>query len=210
MRELHLDAIYPITVSGPVTGLGHLKLVEKYLEAGVRLFQVRDKLLDDRSFYEQLLQINQLCSEVGGRLIVNDRVDLALASGAAGVHLGQTDLPVQIARRILGETAVIGISTHNSKEFLEAQNTPVDYVAIGPVFETSTKKSCNKPLGVDLLREIATQKKLPLVAIGGITLENVAEVWKAGADSVAVISDIADAGDPARRIQEYLDRRLEC
>ena len=204
MRELHLDPLYPITSSGQ----NHLLLVRTYLETRIQLFQVRDKELDDASLYDQLLQIKELCLQANARFIVNDRVDLALASGADGVHLGQTDLPVDVARRILGEGAIIGISTHNRAQFLEAQQSAADYVALGPIFSSSTKESAFPPLGTQALRELSYEKKRPLVAIGGIQLENVLEVWRSGADSVAVISDIAKAKNPHTRIRSYQDMRL--
>jgi thiamine-phosphate pyrophosphorylase len=205
MRELHLDPLYPIT-SAP----DHVRLATEYLKAGIRFFQVRDKLLEDARFYQQLLEISKLCSQFGARFVVNDRVDFAMATGAAGVHLGQTDLPVLEARRLLGEQAIIGISTHNREQFLEAQSAPINYVALGPIFETSTKESANKPLGVEFLREVACERRHPLVAIGGICLENAMEIWRAGADSIAVISDITKSGDPARRIEEFLKKRKRC
>lgn len=210
MRELHLDPLYPITTETSASGSGHLHLVGKFLEAGIRFFQVRDKLLEDASLYKLLVRIRQLCSHTDARFIVNDRVDLALASGAAGVHLGQTDLPVDAARRILGGKAVIGISTHNREQFLRAQLAAVDYVALGPIFHSSTKESAIEPLGIESLQELARERRLPLVAIGGINLENVLDVWRAGADSVAVVSDIAAAENPSSRIQSYMDKWSLC
>jgi thiamine-phosphate pyrophosphorylase len=210
MRKLQLGPLYPITISDSESGTDHLRLAREYLKAGIHFFQVRDKQLSDRIFYQCLLQIRQISAKVNAEFLVNDRVDLALASGAAGVHLGQTDLPAEEARRILGEQAVIGISTHDRKQFLKAQTAPVNYVALGPIFETSTKKTHRQPLGVNLLRDLASERKLPLVAIGGIRLENAVDVWKAGADSIAVISDIAATSDPAFSIQKYLDKRSQC
>jgi len=210
MRELRLGPLYPITAMESALGSSHLQQVETYLDTGIRLFQVRDKLLDDEALYRQLLQIRQLCSAENASFIVNDRVDLAQASGAAGVHLGQKDLPVAAAREILGNESVIGISTHDREQFLEAQRADVDYVAVGPIFHTGTKESDNEPLGLDFLRAIAKKRNHPLVAIGGIQLDNVHQVWKAGADSVAVVSDIAASQDPANRIYSYLDRWQQC
>jgi len=204
MTESWLPPLYPITTYQA----GHLQLVEKYLSAGIRFFQVRDKFLDDCSLYQLLIQIRQLCTSSQARFIVNDRVDLSLASGAAGVHLGQKDLPASEARRLLGQEALIGVSTHNREQFLRAQRSNVNYVALGPIFPTPTKESAYRPLGIELLRELGRERKHPLVAIGGIRLENVMEVWRAGADSVAVVSDIAFAEDPEARIKSYLDRWL--
>lgn len=187
-----------------------MQQVERFLAAGIRLFQVRDKLSSDALLHQQLLQIKKLCQTSKANLLVNDRIDLALAAGARGVHLGQTDLPVEAARRILGDKALIGISTHTLEQFIHAQASDVDYVAIGPVFPTLTKTSEYEPLGVDFLYQNAANKRHPLVAIGGINLENARQVWQAGADSVAVISDIANRQDPAARIREYMDEWSRC
>ena len=135
---------------------------------------------------------------------MNDRVDLVLAGGADGVHLGQTDLPVKVARELLGKAALIGLSTHNQDQFLEAQSQDIDYIAIGPIFSTSTKERENPPLGVEAMGRLIADSRYPVVAIGGISLKNAAQVWAAGADSVAVISDIVNAPDPAKRVSQYL------
>jgi len=210
MSKLPLDPLYPISTATSAFGLNHLQLVEKYLEAGIRLFQVRDKLSSDAALHQQLLQIKKLCQHSQADFLVNDRLDLALAAGAAGVHLGQTDLPVEAARRILGNDAIIGISSHTREQFMKAQLSDVDYVALGPIFTTTTKVSEYRPLGLDLLREIAEHKRHPLVAIGGIHLENARQVWQAGVDSVAVVSDVANHADPAARIRDYMDEWSRC
>lgn len=204
MAKLQLPPVYPITASSVGTELDHVAQVREFLSSGIRFFQIREKTMDDRRFHSLLLQIRQLCDQASARFVVNDRVDLAIASGADGVHLGQTDLPVKVARQLLGKRAIVGISTHNREQFLKARGLDVDYVAIGPVYETTTKQSPHPPLGPQFIRQIAAIKRHPLVAIGGINLENAASVWKAGADSVAVISDISAARSPAQRISEYL------
>lgn len=210
MRNLRLDPIYPITTTRSLHGLNHLQLSRSYVAAEIGLFQVRDKLLEDSVLYEQLLRIAELCNESNTSFLVNDRVDLALASGAAGVHLGQTDVPAGVARRILGPDALIGISTHTREQFQEAQGEDVDYVALGPIFRTTTKESRYKPLGIEELRDLARYRRLPLVAIGGISIENVRDVWAAGADSVAVVSDVTNRRDPTARIFQYMDEWSRC
>ena len=147
MRNFRLDPLYPISTTKSLYGLSHLQLSKSYLAAGIGLFQIRDKVLEDSVLYEQLIKIAELCKESDTSFLVNDRMDLALASGASGVHLGQTDVPVEVARRILGPDALIGISTHTREQFLKAQGEDVDYVALGPIFSTITKKSRYKPLG---------------------------------------------------------------
>jgi len=204
MANLELPPIYPITASSGTTATDHVAQVREFLSAGVYVFQVREKQMDDRAFCSLLLQIRQVCDQASAQFIINDRIDLALASGADGVHLGQTDLPVDVARRLLGQEAIIGISTHNRIQFLQAQEMDVDYVAIGPIYETGTKESPYPPLTHQFIQEVVKLKRHPLVAIGGISLETAPRVWEAGADSIAVISDIIDAPNPGQRISEYL------
>ncbi len=204
MRHLKLGKLYPITASNNLNGLDHAQLVEQYLKGGSRFIQVREPALHDSLLYPQLLKIQSLCEPLGARFLINNRVDLALAVGAHGVHLGQDDLPVRVARDLLGEEAVIGLSTHNRQQFLDAQSQDVNYIAMGPVFSTSTKETENVPLGVEALGELIADSRYPVVAIGGISLEKAPQVWTAGADSVAVISDIANAEDPARQVSRYL------
>lgn len=204
MVEMQLMPVYPITASSGETALDHVDQARALLRAGVRLFQVREKALGDRSYLAQLHRIRLLCDQASAQFIVNDRIDLALASRADGVHLGQWDLPAEIARQLLGKDAIVGVSTHDRTQFLKAQEMDVTYVAIGPIYETRTKESTHDPLGPEFIRRISGLKRLPLVAIGGITLENVKPVWEAGADSVAIISDISQAPDPAMRVSEYL------
>lgn len=204
MRPLQLGKVYPITDSGNRNALSHVELGGAFLEGGVRFFQVRDKFLSDRALYKQLLQIKDLCRRYEAQFIVNDRLDLALAAGADGLHLGQPDLPVAVARKWFAK-GVIGVSTHTLQQFQEAQSLDVDYVAIGPVFVTSTKESEYSPLGPEVVRNLISRAKHPVVAIGGINLEAAPLLWEAGVASVAVISDIVNAGDPAARVRQYLE-----
>lgn len=148
--------------------------------------------------------MRSLCDSLKAQFLVNDRVDLALAVKANGVHLGQDDLPVAAARKLLGNEALIGLSTHNRDQFLKAQSQDIDYVALGPLFPTSTKPTENPPVGVETLRELVAESRYPVVAIGGISLESAEELWTAGAHSLAVISDITQSSDPARRVAQYL------
>ena len=205
MRRLQLDPLYPITDSNNQNGLSHTELVEHFLGAGVRFLQIREKTLSDSLFYTQLVQIRSLCKSAGAQFLVNDRVDLALAAGGSGVHLGQEDLPVGKARTLLGTDAIIGLSTHNRRQFLEAQSLDIDYVAIGPVFRTSTKEIGNPTLGREGVRDLVKLSRHPVVAIGGISLREAPLLWKAGVDSVAVISDIVDCATPRERILQYVE-----
>lgn len=204
-RRLRLGKVYPITQAPNRHGLSHAELAEKFLQGGARLLQVRDKQLPDLVFYQQLLEIANLCRAYDAQFLVNDRVDLALAAKAQGVHLGHTDLPVEAARELLGGDAIIGVSTHTAEQFREAQQRDIDYVAVGPVFPTATKESAYPPLGIETVRELAAASRHPVVAIGGITLENAASLWNNGVHSVAVISDLVNSENPAERVRRYLE-----
>lgn len=204
MRHLRLGKVYPVTSLNNRQGWNHVELVERYLQGGGRFFQVRDTSLSDAALYHQLLEVRSLCDALKAQFLVNNRVDLALAVKADGVHLGQDDLPVAAARKLLGNEALIGLSTHNRDQFLKAQSQDIDYVALGPLFPTSTHPTENPPLGVEVLRTLTAESRYPVVAIGGISLERAEELWATGTHSVAVISDITQSEDPARRVAQYL------
>jgi thiamine-phosphate pyrophosphorylase len=175
----------------------------KLTDAGVQLIQLRDKRGSSRSIHEEVRELMIL--QAGGvRIIVNDRPDIAAIAGAAGVHVGQDDLPVEEARKICKPPLWVGVSTHNLNQFREAEASSADYIAIGPVFPTGTKENPDPVVGLELLRAARQLTRKPLVAIGGITIESAAEVYAAGADSVAVIRDLAVAPDPQERAREYL------
>lgn len=209
MKGFRPGELYPITSSRNLAGLTHVELARIFLTAGIRFFQVREKELEDGPLLDILQQIRNLCADFGAQFIVNDRVDLALASQARGVHLGQTDLPVAFARGVLGEDAVIGLSTHTQDQFRRALEEPVDYIACGPVYSTTSKTSQYDPLGLDFLAWARAQTSLPIVAIGGITIARAGEVWSAGADSIAVISGIVDAVVPDEAIRSYMEQRSQ-
>ena len=141
----------------------------------------------------------------GVRVIVNDRPDIAAMVGAGGVHVGQEDLPVEAARRICGSSCWVGISTHNLEQFHDANRTSADYIAVGPIFPTAAKENPDPVVGIEFVRAVRRLTSKPIVAIGGITVESAAEVFRAGADSVAVIRDLLSAPDPAARAREYLE-----
>ncbi|MGB9180580.1 MAG: thiamine phosphate synthase [Pyrinomonadaceae bacterium] len=186
--RVKLQKVYPIT-DACLSGLSHAEQVARLSGGGALFIQLREKHLSPREFYGEAEEALRVARERGVRVIVNDRVDIALALGADGVHLGQDDLATEAARRVLGEEAIVGFSTHNIEQALEAASLPVDYIAIGPVFATSSKENPDRVVGLDGLRRVREAiKDLPLVAIGGITRENAHEVIAAGADSVAVIS----------------------
>jgi thiamine-phosphate pyrophosphorylase len=176
---------------------------------GVTLVQLREKQLSPKEFYEQAKAAITVAEQCGVWLIINDRVDIALAVGANGVHLGQSDLSPEAARKLLGEQAIVGYSTHNVEQAIEASKLPIDYLAIGPIFTTSTKSDTAPVLGLEGLRTVRQAiGDFPLVAIGGITLSNAADVVEAGADSVAVISALLAQPDSITEATQTLLQSL--
>jgi len=186
--------LYPILDQSLET-LDSLSLgVRSLARAGCRLVQLRAKDLSGEEFHRWALAARQVSRECGIRLVINDRVDIALLVGADGVHLGQDDLSPEGARAILGASAIIGLSTHDVDEALRARAAPIDYLAIGPIFETSTKTSGRSTLGVEGARAVRAVVEKPLVAIGGITLESAPALLEAGIDGLAVISALKQGG----------------
>jgi len=180
---------YPIT-DRQLSGLSHAEQVARLADAGATLIQLRDKLAQPQEFYEAAREALEVARARNVKLIINDRVDIALALKADGVHLGQDDLPPAAARRILGPQAIIGFSTHSRDQAGRALDLPIDYIAIGPIFATATKPSSNVPVGLSGLAEVRSLVgERPLVAIGGITGENLRKVIAAGADLGAFIRD---------------------
>jgi thiamine-phosphate pyrophosphorylase len=177
----------------------------KLADAGVELIQLRDKRATARKIHAEAAELVAQLSPRGLRIIINDRPDIAAIVGAGGVHVGQEDLPVEEARRICGPSCWVGISTHNLEQFREASRTSADYIAVGPIFPTAAKENPDPVVGIDFVRAARRLTPKPIVAIGGITVESAADVFRAGADSVAVIRDLLSAGDPAGRAREYLE-----
>ncbi|MFM7562292.1 MAG: thiamine phosphate synthase, partial [Planctomycetota bacterium] len=184
---IELPKLYGITDRG-LANASNVEIARRMLEGGARLIQLRDKSATARELFDSAREMMGMVRAVGGRLIVNDRVDVALTAEVDGVHLGQGDLTVAEAREILGSEKIIGISTHNRAQFEEALETSADYIAVGPIFTTTSKENPDPVVGLELLREARGLTDRPIVAIGGIDLTSAAEVIAAGADSVAVIS----------------------
>jgi thiamine-phosphate pyrophosphorylase len=203
--SFNLPKIYPITDTR-LSGLSHAQQVERLIGGGATLIQLRDKLTAPREFYSDAADALRIAHNHNARLIINDRVDIALALKADGVHLGQSDIPVEAARRLLGNDAIIGFSTHNVAQAKLATRLPTNYLAFGPIFQTSTKENADPVAGLTALRKVRSIiGSLPLVAIGGINLVNGQEVFNAGADSVAVIGALL--ADPAC-IEESMRKML--
>jgi len=199
-----LPKIYPIT-DVLISGISHAEQIERLAAGGATLIQLREKHAPALAFYKSAVEAMSVAARLGVQIIINDRVDIALAVKADGVHLGQDDLPPSHARRLLGESRIIGFSTHTLKQALAADLEPIDYLAIGPLFETATKENPDSVVGIALLREIRRVTSRPLVAIGGITLETARSVIEAGADSVAVISDLLSTKDVSKRTRMFVD-----
>jgi thiamine-phosphate pyrophosphorylase len=180
---------------------GNVKDVEQALAAGVRVVQHRDKETDLAAMIEEARRLRHLCQEA--LFLVNDRVEVALAVGADGVHLGQEDLHYREARRLLGEKKIIGITVNTPEQALEAARLGADYLGVSPIFATRTKPDAGEPAGLSLLREIRRRVRLPLIAIGGITLDNAPSVIEAGADGVCAISAVVTRPDVRGAIEEF-------
>lgn len=178
---------------------------KRLMEAGARLLQYRNKTAPAREVLQAAQALGVTARQEGASFLVNDRPDIARLAWADGVHVGQDDLEVAAARAIVGSDAIVGISTHNLEQFKAAAETDADYIAVGPVFATRSKAKPDPVVGLELIREARQLTSKPIVAIGGITLERAAEVIAAGADSVAVISDILAAKNPAARVKQYLE-----
>jgi thiamine-phosphate pyrophosphorylase len=178
---------------------------EALLAGGVRLIQYRDKGATSRELFERSRPLLAQIRGAGGTFIINDRADVALAVGADGVHVGQDDLPVDLARVVVGAGRMVGFSTHNLEQVALADKTSADYIAFGPVFATQSKSQADPVVGLEGLRRAREATRKPLVAIGGISLERAGEVMAAGADSVAVIADLLRAPDVRARARAYLE-----
>jgi thiamine-phosphate pyrophosphorylase len=199
--------LYAILDTAAGSSLPAEAAVEALLRAGVRVIQYRHKGSFRRAHFQECVALARMIREAGGVFFVNDRADVADLSGAAGVHLGQEDLPPEKARRVLGEHRLIGYSTHTLAQARSAAAAPVDYIAVGPVFSTHTKINPDPVVGLALISEVRALTNKPLVAIGGITMENAPSVLAAGADAVAVIRDLV-AGPGLAGLEERARRFL--
>lgn len=187
---MDIPKIYPITDTR-LSRLSHAEQVKRLIKGGANFIQLREKNLPPKHFYADALEAVRISRAENVKIIINDRVDIALAVKADGVHLGQGDFPPLAARKILGEKAIIGFSTHNLQQISEAIKMPLDYIAIGPIFETKTKENPDKIVGVETIKKIREIiSDFALVAIGGINRTNFLKPLEAGADSVAIISDL--------------------
>lgn len=202
---MKVNGLYAIIDNSLKPSISNIEIARKVLDGGARIFQLRGKGLSSRKLLEEARDIRELTRKSGALFIVNDRADIALLSNADGVHLGQDDLTIAEARKILGKDKVIGISTHNLEQAMKAASEGANYIGFGPVFGTTTKADAEEAKGLEALREVRKSVNIPVVAIGGIILENVVDVLSAGADAVAVISAIVKADDIEGATKRFLE-----
>jgi thiamine-phosphate pyrophosphorylase len=203
MKLQNIDySLYLVTDRGLAKGRSTLEIVKAAVAGGVTCVQLREKDCSTREFIRQAIEIKDFLKARGVPLIINDRVDVAQAVEADGVHLGQTDMPLEIAKKILGGSMIIGISAESLEDALEAEKGGADYLGVSPIFATPTKTDTAPPLGLEGLRSIRKAVKIPLVGIGGLNRQNSAAVIQSGGDGVAVVSAIVAAADPAKAAGE--------
>lgn len=197
MNKQNIDySLYLVTDRGLARGRSTFEVVKAAVSGGVTCIQLREKDCSTLEFIEQARAIKNFLGVRKIPLIINDRLDVALAVGADGVHLGQSDMPLEMAQKIAGPSMLIGISAESVQDAVEAENGGADYLGVSPIYATPTKTDTAPPLGLQGLREIKKRVKIPLVGIGGLNKSNAAEVIRNGADGVAVVSAIVAADDP--------------
>jgi thiamine-phosphate pyrophosphorylase len=180
---------------------GNMSDIKAACEAGVKMIQFRSKNLSAKDFFREALSLKELCK--ASTFIINDRLDIALAINADGIHMGQDDLPLPVVRKLLGKGKIIGITVHSVAQARQAQEQGADYLAVSPVFATLTKGDAGNPCGMGLIIEVRKRCHLPIAAIGGITLENAREVVQAGADMICAISAVVSSDDVKKQIQKF-------
>ncbi len=200
-KRARLRGLYVIT---DPTLREHTEAVRLALQGGARLIQLRDKHATTRQLVQVGQTLRELTSAYDALLIINDRLDVALAVSADGVHLGQEDMPVPLARRIGGQNLIIGVSAETVEEALQAEREGADYLGVGPMFPTATKSDAGTPIGPERLREIKQAVHIPVFGIGGITLSNAPAVLSAGADGICVISAVLSAEDPEHATRQLI------
>lgn len=211
MRKQAMDnfkstGIYALTAEKLSRGRSNLEVIDAMIQAGIKFIQYREKEKNANVMYKDCLAIRQMTRKAGVTLIIDDFVDLALAVKADGVHIGQKDLPPQVVRKLIGEDMVMGLSTHCLTDIRQAETSGiVDYIGVGPIFTTQTKKDVCAAVGLEYVRAAASESRLPFVAIGGIKEHNIGEVVKAGASTIAVVSDIVGAEDICGKIRKLLE-----
>ena len=196
--------LYLVTDRSFLAGRDMVSVVREAVAGGVTMLQLREKHLDTRAFVQEAIALKKALAGTGVPLVINDRLDVALASGADGVHIGQSDMPYLIARKLLGPDAIIGLSVENMDQVRQAETLDVDYIGVSPVFSTLTKEDTAAPFGLEGLQQAAEISSHPIVAIGGMKLTNVSDVIKHGADGIALVSAIMGSNDPRKASQQLI------
>ncbi|MBW2064985.1 MAG: thiamine phosphate synthase [Deltaproteobacteria bacterium] len=197
--------VYPVTCEKLSSGRSNLRVLDGVIEGGARIIQLREKEYSERDFYQLALKFREVTAKSNVLLIINDHVDIALAVDADGVHLGQEDLPLQVARRLAPEL-LIGVSTHSLEQALEAQESGADYINIGPIFPTKTKEGASDFLGPDMIGLIRQNVQIPFTVMGGIDLSNIDQVLAHGARYVAMVTAITLAPDIPEKVRMIRQR----
>lgn len=201
--KTHLDwSLYVVTDAGLSRGRSHLAVIEAAIAGGATIVQYREKTASTRQMIAEAQALRELTRRAGVPLIVNDRLDVALAIDADGVHVGQDDMPAALARRLIGPDKILGVSAANLSEAVQAVQDGADYLGVGPIVATPTKPDAAPPIGMDGLREICRRVPIPVVAIGGINATNAADAIAAGAHGIAVVSAVVAAEDVAAAAQQ--------
>ena len=199
--------LYLVTDRTNKTDKEFLNIIEEAIKGGVTVVQIREKDADTLEFYNISNKVKEICSKYNVPLIINDRIDIALAIDADGVHIGQSDMPIKIARKLIGNDKILGISAHNIQEAKEAEENGADYLGVGAIFSTSTKKDAND-VSIDTLKEITSNVDIPTVAIGGINLDNVEKLKDTNISGISVVSAIMNAENP-KIASENLLRKIK-
>ncbi|MCX6680380.1 MAG: thiamine phosphate synthase [Methanothrix sp.] len=196
---------YYFITDSKLSRAGNENDVLQAVACGVEVIQYRNKNRETRQMYEEAVRLREICRDSDSIFLINDRVDIALATDADGVHLGQSDMPCLAARKLLGQERIIGVTVHNLAEALQAENMGADYLGVSPIFQTATKLDAGKPAGIRLIEEIRGHVDIPLIAIGGINHCNASEVVSAGADGLCAISCVVakeNVMDEIKKFQE--------
>lgn len=197
-------SLYLVTDSELAGGRGIEEVVEAAVHGGVTVVQLREKEASTRCFYEQAVRLKQILKPYGIPLIINDRLDIALACDAEGIHIGQSDMPYEIVRKLMGKDRIIGLSVEKLEDVYTANELDIDYIGISPVFGTPTKTDTLVPFGLEGVRKVMSLSRHPSVGIGGINKENAKAIIRSGANGIAVVSAIMSAIDPESAAKELL------
>jgi len=198
--------LYGITAEEYSLGRSNIEVVKAMIDAGIKIIQYREK--DSKSIkerYEECKEIRKLTKETDVTFIINDYIDIAILVGADGIHIGQDDLPIEEVRKLVGPEMIIGLSTHSPEQAQDATRRGADYIGVGPMFSTTTKKNIGNVAGLEYLDYVVKNHNIPLVAIGGIKFENIAEVKKRGAKCICLVTEIVGAQDMGKTVQKIRD-----